>query len=123
MGIVNASNVTLANITKIVTITSGDPAEFLVRINNVAFGGWFVFIVLWVLAVILYMIAQEFEDKPLANATAIFTILAIIGFFLRAIHFTINGAEWYLITDFQMWVFPMLSVVFAGIMYFTRDSQ
>ena len=120
-GIQNASNVTIQNITDIVTITSGDPAEFLVRINTIAFNGLFFFITLWVLGIILYLIAQEFKDQPLANATSIFTILAIIAFFLRAINFTINGETWYLINDFQLWVFPTLSVLFAGIMYFTRD--
>jgi len=118
-GITNATNVTIQNITQIINVT--DPTEFLINVNEIAYGGWFYFILLWVLGIILYVIAQEAKDQPVINAMYIMSSLTILSFFLRAIQVVNNGIVWALVSDFQMWIFPVFAILLAGVVWFTRQ--
>jgi len=117
----SALNVTLKNLTDIFNMTSGDPTEFFVRSNYLIYGGWFVFIMLWVLGIILFRRAQEKEDQPLINAMRIFSILTILSFLARVVLITIEGVPTGLLTDFQMWIFPLITVFLAAIVKFMAD--
>lgn len=116
-----ALNVTLQNLTNIFNVTSGDPTEFLIRTNYLIYGGWFVFIILWVLGLILFRRAQEKDDQPLINAMRISSILSILSFLARVVVITIEGVPAGLLSDFQMWVFPLITVFLAAIVRFMAD--
>jgi hypothetical protein len=121
VGIQEMNNVTLQNITDIINMTSGNPIEFFINTNTIAFGGWFYFILLWILAIILWRRAQDKEDQPLINAMHVMAIITILSFLLRAINIVKDGVVWGLLTDFQMWMFPLITVFLAGINRFVAD--
>jgi len=115
------NNVTMDNITRIINITSGDPSEFFINVNHFAFGGWLFFIILWVLGVILWRRAQLKNDQPLINAMNVSSVITILSLILRAAYVVIDGAQVGLITDFQLWMFPLITVILAGIIRYMSD--
>jgi len=119
LGIDGYNNVTLKNITDVSNFT-GDPAQFFIKANHIMFSGWFYFIMLLVLGVILFVIAQQKKDQPLNNAMYVSAALTILSFFLRVMQMTENGVVMSLLSDFQMWIFPLVSIILAGIVWFTK---
>jgi len=119
MGMINQTNVTMEKINQIINITTGDPIEFIINVNTIAFDGWFFFIMLVLLGIILFRKAQEKQDQPLVNIMYISTALTIISFFMRAL-FLIKGGIYYgMITDFQLWIFPLIAAFSAAMVKFT----
>jgi len=51
----------------------------------------------------------------------IMSSLTILSFFLRAIQVVNNGIVWALVSDFQMWIFPVFAILLAGVVWFTRQ--
>lgn len=117
-----ANNVTLKNITDMINLTTGDPTEFLINVNWQVYGGWFFFILLWILGIILWRLAQGKQDQPLINAMYVMTTLTILSFFLRAIYVIKGGVVYALITDWQMWIFPLLAALLAAIVKYMSDG-
>jgi hypothetical protein len=105
-----------------INITTGDPTEFLINVNHQVYGGWFFFIMLWILGIILYRKAQDRQDQPLVNAMYIFTALTILSFFLRLIYVIKGDIMYALMSDWQMWIFPLLAVGCATIVKFTSEN-
>lgn len=120
-GITEITNVTIQNITSIINLTTGDPIEFYIRANTTIYGGWFWFIMLWVLGFILYIKAQNKDNQPLINAMNVAAILTIISFFLRAITLVIDGVPRGLLTDYQMWMFPLVAIILAAVVRYMSD--
>ena len=118
-GISNSTITTLQNITEIANIT--DPAEFFITADQIMFGGWFWFIILLILGIIIYVITQEFEDQPIINLMYTCTGLTILAFLNRAYCMSFRGAQACLISDWQMWMFPIALILTAGIVYFIKD--
>lgn len=118
-GIDSASNVTMHNITQIFNITTGDPSAFMIQANHTIYGGWFYFIMLVLLGIILFRIAQRREDEPLVNAMYICTLLTLLSFVLRAMVIVKEGVVIGMISDFQMWIFPLVTVICAAIIKFS----
>lgn len=114
----NMTNITLTNITQIANVSS--VPEMLVRLNHIAFGGWFWFCILWVLLIILYVIAQTVKDKPLVNFMYASAIVSVISLFSRAVQSSVIGFG-ALLTDHQMWVFPLLTLVLAAIIWGSKE--
>ena len=108
-------NVTMKNITDVINITSGDPVEVLINVNHVIYGGWYTFIIMCLLGFILFKLSQRKENQPLVNAMKVSTVLTILSFFLRAMSLVKYGVVWGMLTDFQMWIFPLLAAILATI--------
>lgn len=121
VGITTMNNVTMQNITDIFNFTGADPTEFLINVNQIVFSGWFYFIMLWLIGFILFRRAQEKEDQPLINAMNVSAVLTIFSFFLRAVYVIQNGVQVGLLTDFQMWMFPLITVLLAGIVRYMGE--
>lgn len=121
VGIQGINNVTMDNISTIINMTTGNPIEFFVNVNTIAYGGWFYFILMWLFAIILWRLQQEKEDQPLINAMNAMAIVTVLSFFLRIIVIVKNGVVFGLLTDFQMWMFPLVTVFLAGINKFIQD--
>ena len=120
--ILQANNVTLHNITSMINLTTGDPAEFLINVNWQVYGGWFFFVLLWIAAFILFRLAQSKQDQPLVNAMYVMTAMTILSFFLRAVSILKNGIVYALLTDWQMWIFPLITVILAALVkYLSTD--
>lgn len=120
-GIVEMQNVTMQNITNIINLSSGDPTEFYIRANHYIYGGWFIFIMIWLLAFLIWRVLQEVNDQPLINAMHVMTGCTVVSFFLRAISIAIDGVPMGLLTDFQMWIFPLLAVFLATIVRYMSN--
>jgi len=118
-GISNSSVVSLKNITDIVNITN--PGEFFITADQIMYGGWFWFIIIAILGIIVYRVAQEFEDQPLTNTFYTAAGLTVVAFLNRAYCMSFRGATACLINDWQMWMFPILLVVSGSILYFIKD--
>lgn len=120
-GINTITNVTMQNLTNIINFTSNDPTEFFINVNYFVYGGWFIFIMLWILGYILFIKAQEEQDQPLINAMNVASILTILSFILRVVYIIKDGVYIGLLTDFQMWIFPLIAVFLAGVIRFMAD--
>lgn len=117
-----ANNVTLKNVTDMINLTTGEPAEFLINVNHGVYNGWFFFILLWIMGFILFRLAQDKQDQPLINAMYVMTALTILSFFLRAIYILKGGVVFALVTDQQMWIFPILAAALAAIVKYMSDD-
>lgn len=112
IGMQNVTNVTLDQLNNMSNVT--DPVQFLTNVNDLAFGGIYVFIALWVLAIIFYMAAQEFKDQPLNNAMYAMAICSVVALFARVIG---------LLTDHLMWIFPLITILLATLIWAIRRDD
>ena len=119
-GIQGFNNVTMQNITDLTNFT-GDPTKFMLKANSIIYGGWFYFLLLLVLGIILYVVAQSKKDQPLINIMYASTVLTLISFFMRAINMVDNGVVIAMINDFQMWIFPLIMLITGAIVWFTKQ--
>lgn len=119
VGINNITNVTLDQINKIGNSTS--LSEFFIRIDQTVYGGIFWFIMLWVFWAIGFMAAQRFKDQPLNNAMYSGAVTSVLAILLRGIQLTIDGNLLSMITDWQMWIFPLITMVLAAIIWAIKE--
>ena len=120
-GIVNntLSSINITDITNLASHT--DYPGFMVAVNNTIFNGYLYFIMLWLLWVILFLITMRFSDQLLNNAMYSGGIVSIISLFLRVIEIVQNGFLLGLINDKQMWVFPITTILLAGLVWATKE--
>lgn len=121
MSIIAMNNVTMKNITDVINITTGDPAEIFINANEVIYGGWYWFVILWLIGFVLFKLAQRQLDQPLVNAMYVCTVLTVFSFILRAMSIVKYGAVWGMLTDWQMWFFPLITVLLATINHYTSQ--
>jgi len=104
-----STNQTVANLSQISDIANASSFPgLLVNINTTVYSGFFFFIMLWVLAFIFYQAANQVRDQPLNNAMYSLGVVSFIAFIFRAIG---------LLTDFQMWAFPIITGILAMIVW------
>jgi len=115
----NTTNVTLPQIEAIGNFT--DPAGFLVNVNQLVFNGWLYFMLLVALWVILFIAAQRVKDQPLNNAMYSGAFISICALLLRAITAMINGVRYALVSDHQLWIFPVITIFIAWIVWATKE--
>ena len=120
VGITNTTAVSLDNLTSMANNLTGY-ADFAIRANNDIYGGWLYFIILIVLGVITYMVLQERDDQPLNNIMYSSAFITLGSLFLRAVEMAQNGIVRGLITDKQMWIFPLIAMITAAIIWANKD--
>jgi hypothetical protein len=120
MGIEGITNVTIENITAIVSGSS--PQDFFLLVNHVVYGGILYFALLLLLWLIIYLFAQKTEDQPLNNMFYSSLLVSVIGFFSRAIYTTYNGGIISMLTDSQLWMFAILTTLFGTILWASKKE-
>lgn len=106
---------TIRNITNV----SGFP-ELLTNINHQIYGGKLIFIFLFVLFIILtYASYRKMPTDVLRHMMTASARVSILAILFIGIQVSSMGAQG-LITDAQMWVFPILTVVLAAIVRANR---
>jgi len=115
IGITNMTGVTMDNITSIANATSFP--EFIINVNHTIYTGVFVFVLLWVLWIILFIAAQKVKNEILRNGMYSGAVVSVISFFLRAITIVQEGVIKGMITDVQMWIFPILTIIIGVILW------
>ena len=125
IGITNTSQTTLQNLTDIANVTTFP--EFMTKVNHIAADGYLYFILLLIGWIILFVGAQQVQQslagdsRILNNLMYSGAIISVISLLLRAIEITNNGVIQELLTDKQMWFFPIVTTLIAGILWITKD--
>lgn len=114
-GINGTGNATIEVINAIGNSTGID--QMYILVNHEIFGGYLFFTLLWVMWIILFVASQKLRDQPLNNALYACTAMSILALVLRAITMTYNGEVIGLINDFQVFVFPTLTILLATVIW------
>ena len=115
IGIQNITNITLPDIQGIYNVT--DPMEFFINVNNTVYSGWLYFLLLFCLWAILFLAAQSISKNSATNLLYSGGIITIISFFMRLIYIKTDGIVYGLLTDKQMWIFPILTALIGMYVY------
>ncbi len=119
-GFINGTtNVTIEILEGIVNVSSFP--EFMIKVNETVYNGVFWFIMLAVLWIILFRAANKMKDQPLNNAMYSGAIVSIVAFLSRAVTATIDGTKFSLINDQQLWIFPIITIILAVIIWSIKD--
>ena len=119
IGIFNYTNITMQNLTDMANVSSF--TDFSIKVNNGIYGGYLYFVLLCVLWVIMFIGMQKVVNEPLHNAMYAGVVITVLSFFMRAIFIYVNGIPKGLITNSQMWVFPLITLLLAGIAWATKE--
>ncbi|KKN62133.1 hypothetical protein LCGC14_0515090 [marine sediment metagenome] len=119
-GFINGTtNVTIEILEDIVNVSNYP--EFVIKVNENIYNGVFWFIMLCVLWIILFRAANKAKDQPLNNAMYSGALVSIVAFLSRAITATISGTKFSLINDHQLWIFPIITIILATIIWSIKD--
>lgn len=113
------TTLTIDQLTQIANISS--PSEFFINVNHDIYDGYLYFILLFALWIILYMVAQGVIDQPLTNMMYSGAVISIISVLMRGIYVYHMGVARGLVTDYQMWIFPIITAVIAFILWATKE--
>jgi len=119
IGINNITTVTFDNITSIVNVSSFP--EFMIKANDIIYNGYYWFIILWVTFFVLLVSAQKVRDQPLNNAMYVSAVISILSLIMRGMKIVDVGVVRALLTDHQMWAFPILTIILATIVWAVKD--
>lgn len=121
VGIINTTVTNFSQIESFMNITS--PAQFFVNVNEVIYGGWLFFILFLVTWVILFVTANMKNDQTLNNAMYASAAVTVLTFLARAVIVTTSaGVVKGLLTDWQLWIFPVITILLALVIWMTRDT-
>ena len=120
LGITNTTNITAGQILDLVNVT--EPMQIFVNINHTIFNGWLYFILLWVFFIILFFSGQNKIDSMGEQALYALIIVSVLSLFLRLINVVVTGITQGFLTDSQMWVFPILTLVLGAYLWFNNQS-
>lgn len=95
--------------------------EFAGKVSHEIYGGLLYFVILWVVLYVLYVKLNDYKDQPLINMMYACTAVSLLALILRAIDLAEYGLPYGLLTDFQMWIFPVLAIVLAGANWAIKD--
>jgi len=115
MPITEFNNVTMDNITQLSNISS--LPEFVVKVNYYTYGGAMVFWLLCAAWLIMFIAAQRREDQILSNALYTSAVISVVAIFMRFVYFTYGGIQAALLTDVQMWIFPITTAILGLIIW------
>lgn len=119
LGINGTLNITYEQIENIVN--SSSLPEFLLKVNTNVYDGWLFFILLFLTWMVLFVLLQKREDQILNNLMYSVTLVSVLSLLLRAIYLSELGTAG-LLTDFQMWLFPMVTVLLVLIVWSGKED-
>jgi len=121
VGIENVTAVTMQNITDLINVT--EFPEMAIMVNHRVYGGWLYFWLLLVIWYVMYMKLQDVEDQPLVNLMYGGVVISLASLFLRAIEIVREGVVLGLITDYMMWVFPLITMLLAAVIWMGKHKD
>jgi len=119
-GFINSfNNVTMSNITSLSNNTN--LADFYIKVNTQVYDGWLSFMILITLGIILFLALNKINDNPSKNLMYVTTLLTLISLLLRGVYAIIGGLYYAFITDYQLWVFPIITAVIILVIWATKE--
>ena len=118
LGIGNSTNTSMEFIEGLTNVTSY--SELAINVNTDIYGGYLFFILLFILWVILFITAYYNDKDILKNLMYSGAVVSVVSLFLRAVYVDNNGWRG-LLTDSQLWVFPILTIILAMILWMNRE--
>ena len=111
VGIDSATNISRSVLLDSVNVTG--PAEWFAKINSTMFDGWGFFMVyVFVVGLVFFVVSMKLrEGDVLGNAYYTVAFLSLGGFLVRGIEFANGSSVYFLMSDFQMWIFPVLTAI------------
>lgn len=118
------TNVTAPNLTEIINIVNEtDYTAIMSNVNHTVYNGYLYFTLLIVAWVILFFAANERNNQVLQNLFFTGFVISIASLFMRAIEIMNNGVAQGLLTDRQMWLFPVITCVLGLILWMTKRKE
>jgi len=118
-GITNQTSIT---VDQLIDITNTSKVyELYININNDIYNGWLFFILLLVTWYILFVAANKVNDQTLNNMMLSGVVVTILSLLLRAVYVVQDGIVRGLLTDYQMWMFPIATIFLAMVIWATKD--
>lgn len=114
------NNVTVDNVTSLSTNIT-NYADFYININQFVYEGWLTFIILIVLGTILFLSMNKLNDDPGKNILYITTLLTVLSILIRGAYTVIGGIQYSLLTDWQLWIFPIITGILILIRWATKE--
>ena len=101
-----------------------DPVDVMININHTIFNGYFFFLMLMTLWIIMLIVSYK------SNSGATFvrdfintgTFITVLSFILRTIYIVKGGIEYAMMTDTLMWIFPLLTLIMLVIAKINSQS-
>ena len=119
-GIQNTTAITIDNLTTIGN--ANNIPEFATSINF-WFNGWFYFWLMFAVWVVLYIKLQDKNNDPILNIMYSSAVLSLPAIFLRVIEISYLGVTQGLITDKQLWIFPLVTIVMATYIWMSKEKS
>ena len=121
IGITNITNpINLTNITDLGNVS--DVPSLLIKLDHGIYGGWLYFILLIVLWFILFVAMQKAKDQVGINLMYSGTVVSVISLLSRAITIVDKGVVLGFLSGFQMYFFPITTILIAVTMYALKDA-
>ena len=118
-GINNVTNATMEQLEYMAN--SSSLPEFFVKVSTIVYGGWLWFIILCVVWFVLFRGMNQKRDQLLINGMYSGAVVTVLSFLLRAVTAMVYGVESALLTDHQLWVFPIVTLLLMVIVWATKD--
>jgi len=119
VGITNMTNVSMTDINEIINVSS--LPRIFIKVNTDVYGGWFFFIMLALMWFILFYASMSKSDQIMQNAMYSGAAITLLTFVLRGIYIVREGAIQGMLTDFQLWIFPIVTALIAVFVWATKD--
>jgi len=117
-------NITAPNISVITDIANTtDYAELMMNVNHDIYGGYLFFALLWVLWIILFWASNARNNQILQNLFFSGFVVSVISLFMRAIEVYQNGVAYGLVTDRQMWIFPVITAILGLVLWMVKRKE
>lgn len=121
MGLTNLTAIHMDNLTYLTEVNS--LPEMMIKANWQIYGGIFYFVMLLTLWIILVVTAYKIDrTNILRDIMYSGGVVSILSFILRAVYVVIDGTRKGLLTDGQLWTFPLITILIAAYLYATKDS-
>jgi len=121
IGITNTTTISFDNITYITNVSSFP--EMLIKANWTIYGGIFFFLMLLTFWLILMIVAYKIDrNNVIRHAMYSGAVISVLSFVLRGIYIIVNGVRQGLMSDFQLWIFPLVTMLLAAYLYATKNN-
>jgi len=119
IGIQNQSMISMEELMNITN--SSKVHELMINVNHDIYGGWLYFVLLLITWFILFIAANKRNDQMIQNLMLTGVVVSLLSLLLRAINMVQDGVVRGLLSDFQMWIFPIITVLLAMIVWGTKE--